>query len=276
MSSGYIEINFNEISREFLLENNGKTLAIEKENEVFFIRLKLKKYNNKLVIFSNGAVDTSKKEPPVFMRETWHDKFDASCIFIDDKTIHDKNLAIGWGIGTEDRHYLNDYVEIVKKVSENIYVLDENIFYYGSSAGGFMSIAMASMHRGTVAIANNPQAYVYNYFTSSVNRLYEEIFTEKDPNIIKSKYSTRLSLTAIFKSTRNIPKTFYMQNRLCKMDMNQQLYPFWKTIEKLGIKSNKINFILYNNEISQHNPLNKNETIETVNGILNNTLKILV
>lgn len=262
MKEDRIDIDFNDISKEFLYNNNGSTLAINKENEIFYFKIQLKKYNNKLVVFSNGAVDTTKKKPPIFMRESWHEDFNASCIYIDDKTIHDTKLLIGWGVGRKERHYLNDYVEIIKKISESIYITDDKTFYYGSSAGGFMSIAMASMHKGTVSIANNPQTYVYNYYTASVDMLYEELFENIPSDEIESIYSTRLSLTAIFKRTKHVPKTFYLQNRLCKTDIKKHLTPFWDNLEKEKIKSNNINFILYNNEKSQHSPLDKRKLLK--------------
>lgn len=37
-----------------------------------------------------------------------------SCIYIDDVTIHNTNLRIGWGVGTPEKHYLKEYSIIVK------------------------------------------------------------------------------------------------------------------------------------------------------------------
>src|SRR5699024_9425029 len=115
----------------------------------FYFKYYHKHHNSKLLVFSNGAYDPKISKPPVFMRSKWHEDFDANCLFIDDRTVHGNRLRIGWGVGSKERHYLVDYVEVVKKISEIISVEANNIIYFGSSAGGFMSMAMATMHKGT-------------------------------------------------------------------------------------------------------------------------------
>ena len=154
---------FENIKYNDLIINNNQTVKILKDNIDFYIHLNLKENNEQLIIFSNGAIDPNKSKPPVFMRHSWHEDFNASCIFIDDRTVHNNNLRIGWGVGSEDRHYLMDYSDIAQMIANTLSIQPENTYYYGSSAGGFMSMYLATLHKDTKAIVNNPQCYVDKY-----------------------------------------------------------------------------------------------------------------
>ncbi|MEB6262258.1 prolyl oligopeptidase family serine peptidase [Mammaliicoccus sciuri] len=270
-----ININFENLDFNTLLNSNNKSLIITKDNEEFYFKIHLKNTDDNIVVFSNGAVDPEKKEPPIFMRESWVNDMDYSAIFIDDKTIHNKNLKIGWGIGTKERHYLKDYSEIIKKIVHILDIENRNIFYYGSSAGGFMSIALATMHSETTAIVNNPQTYVYNYYKTTVDALYEAIFPGMIKNDIQKEFSARLSITSLFRVCKRTPKIYYIQNRLSKFDMDKHLNPFIKMLDKYGIDSTPINFILYNDKSAGHNPLSKEKTLEFIELVIRKSISIL-
>jgi len=269
------EVNFNNINRDYMFENNNQVLKIEKDGEDFYIKIHLKKESENLVIFSNGAYDPSKSNLPAFMRSSWHEDFNASCIFIDDKTIHNNKLRIGWGVGTKDRHYIKDYLEISKLFSELLGVSNKNIIYFGSSAGGFMSLLLASHHRGSIAVVNNPQTYVNRYNPISVKKLYSAVFPGMTSQEILKSYRARLSVTRTFGITKNVPKTYYIQNRLCLGDMEKHYKPLCHNMDKYKLNTEKINFILYNNKESGHGPLGRKTTVNYINYILSNQNSLL-
>lgn len=97
-------IKYEELSKEKLLENNGKGVEISLDGESFFFLVNIVEGSDKLIALSGGALDQSKKLPPVYMRSKWKDDIKYNSICIDDKTIHGKNLKIGWGVGNKDRH----------------------------------------------------------------------------------------------------------------------------------------------------------------------------
>src|SRR5699024_11428251 len=90
-----IEKNIDDINKEFLISNNKKTLKIIIDNLDFYFQFHYKKESNNLMVFSNGAIDTNIRKPPVFMRSSWSDDINANCLFIDDRTIHNSDLKIG-------------------------------------------------------------------------------------------------------------------------------------------------------------------------------------
>ncbi|MFD2830020.1 glycosyl transferase [Corticicoccus populi] len=270
-----ITANLNEVDKDFIESNNGEILKIYIDELDFYFKLYLKTGSRKLVVFSNGALDITKKQPPVFMRSSWHEEIQANCLFIDDRTIHNNNLKIGWGIGSKERHYLKDYNKFVNHICTLLDIEKSSLIYYGSSAGGFMSIAMASANRGAKAIVNNPQTYVSRYHEAIVKKLYQQIFPDKSKKEIIAEYSDRLSLVNIMARNKNVPEIFYLQNRLCQSDMDNHLTPLWKNMDRYKLNSRKINFTLYNNRRAGHNPIGKEQTINYINTVVNNEIKNL-
>jgi len=266
------KLQFENLDYNTILSNNNNHIIIEKEGEDFHIKLHLRENSENLLVFSNGAIDPMKKEPPIFMRESWIDDINYSVIFIDDKTVHGNTLKLGWGIGKKERHFLKDYSEIIKKIVYLSEIENQNIYYYGSSAGGFMSMALATMHSETNAIVNNPQTYVFNYYKPTVNLLYETLFPDMTAQEIKKEYSTRLSITSMFRKFKRTPKIFYIQNRLSKFDMEKQFNPFIQMLDKYNINSEPIEFILYNNKKSGHTPISKEDTIKLIDMIINSKM----
>lgn len=269
------KLSYENLDYNTILSSNNSHVIINKEQEEFHIKLHLKEHCENLVVFSNGAIDPMKREPPVFMRESWVNGMKYSAVFIDDKTVHGTNLKLGWGIGKKERYYLKDYSEIIKKIAHLLEFENKNIYYFGSSAGGFMSMALATMHSETNAIVINPQTYVFNYYKPTVQALYENIFPGLSNQDIRKEYSTRLSITSIFRKFKRTPNIYYIQNRLSKFDMEKQFNPFIQMLDKYDINSEPIKFLLYNNKKSGHAPISKSETMELINLILNNKIKFI-
>src|SRR5699024_425210 len=137
----------------------------------------------------------------------------------------------------------------------------KEIMYFGSSAGGFMSIAMASMHKGTYAVVNNPQTYVNKYLKAYKTAVYKSAFPNMTEKEILMKYRSRLSLVSIFARYKNVAIVYYLQNRLCEGDMKNHLTTFLDSLDRYKLNSQNINGILYNNKQAGHNPAGKQATI---------------
>lgn len=255
----------NDLNLSFLKSVNYDVFGVNKYNINFNFKLYLKPNNDKLLVFSNGALNPQKNTPPVFMRAKWADDFDANCLYIDDRTIHNNGLRIGWGIGTRTRHYLEDYSTIVKKISSLLEINPEDIIYFGSSAGGFMSMMLATMHEGTTAIVNNPQTYVHKYHRPAVEKMYKTIFPTMSEKTILKNYGTRLSVTSMMKSKKHVPNILYIQNALHKPDMEAHYETFNKMLDTYKLDKKKIIFFLYNDPIAGHNAISKEMTINIVN-----------
>ncbi|MBF9296653.1 YqiA/YcfP family alpha/beta fold hydrolase [Mammaliicoccus sciuri] len=267
-------LNYEDLNNDLLWAHNHQVVKIMKDDLDIYIKLNLKEDNHKLVVFSNGAIDPSKSKPPVFMRSKWHEDFNANCLYIDDRTVHYKQLRIGWGVGREERHFLKDYSEIAQQVTQALQIESQNVVYCGSSAGGFMSMYLATLHKGSTAVVNNPQCYVDRYDKVNVEKLYTKIFPNRSRDYIKKQYALRLSITSLFRKQKYVPKIYYIQNRLCETDMTRHFDPFCSFLDKYEINSSNIKFILYNNKKLGHNPISREATVNFVNQVLEDKLVI--
>lgn len=204
------------------------------------------------------------------MRDTWADEINASCIYIDDPTIHHSKLTIGWGTGIEKHYYLKSISEIIKKICVLKGIENSDVYYYGSSAGGTMSIMLATMHQDSLAIANNPQAYSYKYLKGqAVEKIRLKNFPDLDTNQLLIKYSDRFSITECFKKHNYIPKTLYIFNGYSVTDYDIQYVPFLEELRSAEFNLSNIEFLMYHDKKLKHGPLPKLRTIKLINDTLN-------
>lgn len=266
-----INKNLNELTKIDLMKN--EEFKINVDGLDVFLKVFLKPNNNKLVVFSNGAINRSKKTPPVYQRSTFQDSIQANCIFIDDRTIHEHNINTGWGFGTANRFYLKDYSKIIKKIANILSIIDADVTYYGSSAGGFMSIILATFHKESHALVNNPQIDLKRHFNPiSVNALFTSVLPDKTRVEIFDTYSSRLNVVENMIVMDYVPNIVYLQNNLSGQDMRAHYNPFFQYLEESSLDQSSIQCFLYNNKKLGHNPLNKNTTEYFINTIVNKKL----
>lgn len=256
-----INLNFFDIHSVELPKNKLVELRVKYNEEVYFFLVKDTNHSN-LLVLSNGAVDKTKILPPIYQRISWHEHLEYSLIYVDDKTLHDNDLKIGWGQGSLEKFGLEVKYEILKEIYKLMGYRTEKIYYYGSSAGGFMSMMFATMHKGSVAIVNNPQTYVLRYFKDPVESMIKEVYKTTDITKIGKYYPNRVSLTSAFKYYNNIPKVFYYQNRRCEFDMKNHFNIFTRNLDKYNLNSMDFMFVLYNGRKGDHAPLKFENTIE--------------
>lgn len=269
-----IQLNYDTLTKEDLLNANNQKVKLIVDGIDFYIFIHIKPNTDRLLVHSNGAIDKNKAQPPVFLRKNWRDDFDAHCLFIDDRTIHDSPLSLGWGLGTKDRYYVEDYARMSQKVSQLLNVEDHQVTYYGSSGGGFISMMLAIYHQNSRAIVNNPQTYVHRYSRNHVLKAYQFVFGNISFNEVNQTYANRVSATSLMKKCNYIPEILYIQNRLSHRDMEDHVMPFTQMLDKYNLDSSRINFLLYNDKKSGHNPLPKDKTVELVNLFMKRQLNI--
>lgn len=251
-------VEFEDITFEILQRASPDILRVMKDGIDFYFKINFKTSSNKAVIFSNGAYKPKKNTPPVFMRSKWLNDYDCTCICVDDRTIHGKNVRVGWGIGTPERHYLLDMSSIIKKILSEINVTSANTIYFGSSAGGFMSLMFAVLHKRSHAIVNNPRIYAYK--SSSINSIYKGLFPGLTPQHINKKYGGRMSVTHLMNKRNYVPNVLYILNRDSKSDYQEQYIPFTKMAEKYNIDLSKISFWLYSDKNNPHDFIPREKT----------------
>lgn len=61
MTNDIVSIEYDDLNYNVLKSANNNILRIDRFGTHFFMRINLKENNDKLVVFSNGAIDRSKK-----------------------------------------------------------------------------------------------------------------------------------------------------------------------------------------------------------------------
>jgi len=267
------KVNYKNLTYETLLKADPNILEVIKNGVVFYFKLKLKSNSDKMVLFSNGAYDPTKSTPPIFSRSSWHKDYEANCIFIDDVTIHNTECTLGWGIGTPKHYYLKEVSDIIIRIIEILKIKSTDTVYYGSSAGGFMSIMLSIFHKNTTAIVNNPQVYAHKFGKGAhITKLYKTRFPGMSEEEIHEKYGERFSVTKMMQQFNYVPKVIYIQNRMSLQDMEKQYQPFIENLDNLGFDSFSIKFLLYSSNKGHEGIYSREKTANLINAYLNNIL----
>ncbi|WP_026858335.1 alpha/beta hydrolase [Jeotgalicoccus psychrophilus] len=261
-----LEIKVQDLNYEFLINiPYGDTLRVITESNEFYFKIFLKKESFELLVHSNGAINRNIKEPPVFHRSSWYDELNSNCIFIDDKTIHNTEYKAGWGIGTEKEHYIEKYSEIIKLFQQSLGIKSKNVYYWGSSAGGFMSLMLATRHIESTAIVENPQTDLRRHNKTKLRNLILNGFVEADVEKITEEHSYRFSVCDSILKYKYIPNIVYIQNTSFKPDVKKQLLPFIDDLKRNNISTEKLKIINYKDDYRGHLPLPKEDYLNMLN-----------
>src|SRR5699024_1877552 len=240
-----MHINSDDITYDLLSKLRNEEVIINHKDEDFYFMFNIKEGYRNLAVHINGAIDYSKKTPPLYQRSSWAELIEASCIFVDDKTLHnttDELFNTGWLIGTEKRHYLKDYSEIIKIIQGAMNINNSDIYYWGSSAGGTSAIALATLHTESTAIANNPQTNILTDYPRRRNAIFNNVFSELSEEEVLKHHYHRLTLVGLMKEYNYVPRTFYIQNRSHKPDIHRHYNEFIKELESTSLNLKNLNF----------------------------------
>lgn len=262
MKSNYHKTDYESLTIVDLFMANSSILIVRKNNVDFYLKIHLKNKSKTLIAFSNGAQDPKKRKPPFFSRSSWHNEIKSNCIFIDDPTLHNNNLRVGWGLGDEHHYYLDSISEIIKKIASILEIPSSETFYFGSSAGGFMSLVLSAKDKNSSCVINNPQFSIYE------ERLIDFVkgfSPEKTNDEILNEYSERYSFFNVIKQTEYFPDITYILNRYSHVDIENQFNPFKQFLDMHREYSEKVTIIKYHSPKGHGGMWDKDKTIELLN-----------
>lgn len=267
-----VKISSEDITLDFLKFNNGKELIIAHNNETFYMKVYVKDNSKRLAVHTNGAIDYTIKTPPVYQRSSWASNIEANTIFLDDKTLHytnDKKFNTAWLIGTKDRHFVYDYSEIIKIVQKEISIEDKEVYYWGSSAGGTAAIKLATLHKSSTAVANNPQTNILTDNKRRRDAIFRNVFPDMTEEEAIEKYYHVLTLPAFMKYNKYVPRIFYIQNNAFETDLKNHYYTFLDELKSLELNiDHKLTVWLYHDSVRGHSPLLPDKTHEYLHTIM--------
>jgi hypothetical protein len=233
--------------------------------------------SNLLILGSEGMDQTKARILPYFQRHSWINDFEDSTIYYNDPTLYlGDHLLLGWGQGTRYRFYLQDIAAILTKLIQKIGMDPNNVLFYGSSGGGFMSLILAGYIRGSMAIVNSPQTCLTKWLPVPVQDVFNLAYPRLTQEEIMNLYPERINVIKFYNQIKYVPKILYLQNVYCEYDVVGHLLPFIEGLQKIedGSFVNNVTVELYYDkqpgpavmpEIGGHGALGKYETLNYIN-----------
>ncbi|KZX12191.1 hypothetical protein [Methanobrevibacter curvatus] len=124
-------------------------------------------------------------------------------------------------------------------------------FFFMEAQGGYTSIQLGTLIKGSQVLVNNAQIILKNFFYYSI--MMDYVFKGDNDNV-SSKYEYRLSALAMFKKENYIPNITYYANIGSEDDILNQCIPLIKGIINLDfLNNNNVEIVLYHSK-NGHNP----------------------
>ncbi len=274
-----ITIEYDEI-KNITFKKNEKTgliITLDGNNYEFLVR-KVNSYENILVSspsFLNSKQKEQYRSKPVFSRHSWFDESQYNMICYNDPTRYDfKNLNGGWGIGTTETWHLENIAKIIVELSYNITNYEEsnikefsNIFFYGSSMGGFMAMVLSVLLKNSTSIADEPQFNVTDdgYWKNLKRNIFKGLTEEQ----IK-EYSHRLSIVDLINKEKTIPNSYIVCDCTDEVYWNSQFKVFLNHQDSLPYNYNNFSnmHFRFDGKYIGHRALPRNEVLGLIDDIM--------
>lgn len=161
---------------------------------------------NRLFVLLTAAIRRGHHPIPSFNRWKWRKRFPGHVLCIADPTLAaSSTLEIAWYLGDQKRDATTDMARLVGRVAGLLGVPASGIVSYGSSAGGFAAMALASRLNGSMAVAINPQTDATKYKPRQVKAMADHCFPGRDIEAIRTEYASRLDMaTALAPTTSRV------------------------------------------------------------------------
>jgi len=268
-------------SKNIVLDGEYTYSFITAENKyIYYLN---KKKSKKLLISFNGAINRDKRTYE-FQRFSWSNEIDSSLmVFLDPSINAENNLSIGWYQGSEKEFAINVIADYIKSFLIQYDIKEENVCFLGSSAGGFAILKLANLFLKSQFVAINPQLYLFNYYQNIFRNSIKNIFGSQDIDFIIKKYKERFEINL---NLQNREESIYIFQNICdkhhyikhlekflKLQDQQYITTFKEyNLEKFVVKNDKLNIILYKDEITGHIPPSKEITLNIINKLMNKGL----
>ena len=211
--------------------------------------IKLSSNNKNLICFGsghNGRNETDSKneikKPPFLNRWSYYKYYNESVIaYADPSFFRDEKITLGWYVGGQE-WYLETISEIIKRICINQFINFNNVMFYGSSGGGFASIALATLIPSSKALVNNSSFDVRDISKQHYINLMDFLKKEFDglsEEEIWEKISYRLNLNKLFERMEYIPEICIYTNIASSKDFEIRTKQFLKELfENTNFKNN--------------------------------------
>ena len=263
-------------------------LKVVGEDVTFDFLLHIKN-SEKMLCLGSGAYDSSvindKSIPhdllvdyvsiPKFDRQSWDFKY--SVIWYNDNTrylMKDDVISAGWNVGNDKNWHLKTVGGIIKTISGYFGYTNDDVLYYGSSLGGFMSIILAAMNKSRF-IADCPQLDLETWiYIPKHQESFEKLFGGESMKNIYKKYPHRFKVVEFLRKCEYIPDGI-INITLNDKDINTQYVNFLNSLKELYdiFKDVDVNYIRVNILLSlEHTFLRMPDAMKMIDDVFENSL----
>lgn len=269
-----IKLNYDEITSYTFPTDQAFGLEVLYQDIKFCFIINFSSKNKNLICCGPGAHSRTSKTsdgkiitPPFFDRWSWFKYFEESFIaYADPIFFKDEYVRIGWFVGDRNNWYLEILSNILKKLMKNQKIFPNNTLFYSSSGGGFTSVCLGTLIKGSKVIMNNAQLFIMNFIEEHVNdlfRILEKEFSELNRDEIINTINYRLNVIELFKKENYIPSMHYYVNLESDQDYYKQCIPFINELKKLPYYENNLTLFPYKQESNNpHWPLPTDQSIK--------------
>lgn len=182
---------------------------------------------DRLFVFLSGDAPRHKFQPPVFQRWSWAKTVPGHFLAISDPILKlSDDIGLGWYIGTQDRDPTETLVSLIAKTASSVGVTAQNIYFYGSSGGGFAALRLAARIPESTAIVINPQIVVTDYASRGVQRFLDRHFGGLNRSEAIRAYPDRFSVLLQCRELSERNNVLYVQNTLDDHHFDTHFKPF--------------------------------------------------
>lgn len=263
--------NFSELDNLEIKDEKPTLYEIIKRDKKYEFIIKPDNKSSDITVMGSGTYDPKRYQLPVFQRFTWMNQIEGNVIYYNDPTLYLGDIKVGWGQGDATEFVLKLIAEIIQIIARKMEIKQNKILFYGSSAAGLMSLILAGYVKGASALVNNPITNV------SRSKYYERFFDEvgetsyKDYSLKEATeaFQERQSVEAFYRSINYAPNIYCLVNAASNYDMEQHFKPLLNSYNQLTNYPLKNEFIshLYWDELAQHNPVDKQTTLNFINKV---------
>ena len=170
--------------------------------------------SDRMIAVGTGAADRT--QLPYYKNHEWVSDLSVTTVWYADPTLHENTLTLCWYYGNTDRWYLEEIAFLLAYISYRQDLSPEDIFFYGSSGGGYASMILGGLLHGNV-FAVNPQLILSNYHASYYDRfLRTAVGTGTTPP------EERIHVAKLYQRERFLPQARLLQNTVSEDDVRKQ------------------------------------------------------
>ena len=235
-------------------------------------------YSNRLLVTFNGAVDRDGSKDPreIFQRRTWISSLNANVLMISDATLHpDNDLQIGWAQGNGTDALIRAMIECVEYFRDKLGLRNDQVLFYGSSAGGFQAVALHGWFPGSRFLVNNAQFDWTLYYPTYVGHIAEHSYGGLDIEHIRNAFPENCNVLSRYLALELPISGCYMVNVASAADMRKQLPVLSRFMSNRAAQQPHvdmdINVKYYVDRKAGHLPLPQDQTIKELSIQLSST-----